>query len=107
MVDASACSASRMMRSQAITGLWSAWRSSADVVIPSVFMKCCTSSRYARRVRALFCFCSHIVVLGDVSALFDRREAAAAVDRRQQVRGVVDHPSPCPFSSFVAEFLPV
>jgi hypothetical protein len=27
-------------------------------------MKCWTSSRYARRVRALFCFCSQIVSSG-------------------------------------------
>jgi hypothetical protein len=34
-----------MNRSQAITALWSAWRSSAGVVIASVRMKCCMSSR--------------------------------------------------------------
>ena len=44
-VDGAACSVSRMMRSQAITARWSTWRSSSVVVMPSVAMKCRTSSR--------------------------------------------------------------
>ena len=45
IVDASACSVSRIKLSHAITALWSAWRNSSGVVILSVRMKCCTSSR--------------------------------------------------------------
>src|ERR1700686_5455376 len=43
---------------QAIPARWSTWRSSSWPVMASVAMKCRTSSRYARRVRALFCLAS-------------------------------------------------
>jgi hypothetical protein len=82
--------------------MWSVWRSSVGVAIESVRMKCCTSSRYARRVRALFCFDSQISSSG-MSA------SCASVETRPEslpigaggfvVSSIIDSPPVC--SSFV------
>src|SRR6266705_3569990 len=48
-----------MSRSHAMTARWSTLRNSSGDRIPNVFMKCATSLRYARLVRALLRLANH------------------------------------------------
>ena len=89
IVDAAACSVSRKKRSQAITALWSAWRSSAD-------RNCAHEVLDVEPVGApgagALLLPQPDLFFGNVGQALERRDpAVAGVDRYRQVGGVVHH----------------